>query len=105
MNVGDRVHQHGFCSGWFTLFLADPLLLGRLFRRRSNHGPINHLLRGQVGPESCYCGRKYYVSIFITLALLNPLQSALVIIISGALLAGSTNIGELIFFRFVAGDG
>ncbi len=31
--------------------------------------------------------------------------SALVIIISGALLAGSTNIGEFIFFRFVAGAG
>jgi hypothetical protein len=33
------------------------------------------------------------------------LQPAILIIVSGAVLAGSTNIGEFLFFRFVSGAG
>ena len=32
-------------------------------------------------------------------------QAAILTLVSAALLAGSTNIGEFIFFRFVAGAG
>jgi hypothetical protein len=33
------------------------------------------------------------------------LQPSILIIVSGAFLAGSTNIGEFLFFRFVSGAG
>jgi MFS family permease len=56
-------------------------------------------------------GRKMGIALVSRILVLNDdsaltnLQSAVLIIISAAVMAGSTNIGEFIFFRFMSGAG